>query len=402
MDHSPQWQGRFGLIVPASLLSILLLDGLGAFTSIQFWRLRDSFLIFITLLAIHITACATVMRILILAFPIEQEGVFPLDSPQARRWTAQAAVATVSSILLHPLVPLFLLPLWYRLFGAKIGPGVNIAGQIIDCSLTEMGTSSSLGAGSTLLGHFIAKGKIHIQRVRLLEAAEVGAHSLICPGVTVETHAMVGAMSYVPPGRTIPGGEIWLGIPAVKAPRIDPAQQLSDEVAKPVACGDIDASANKIQEELRKFITELLAGACGEDELDERLMSGALLDSITLMQLLLHLEQEYKIRIPDEEVNLQHFGSVSLLAQFVHRKLRSAKPETLSVRQTHSFEEILRDPQALEQLLYHLEQHLRLCDEEVDAHHFNRLSPLADSVRRELQEIRVATPESNLWRQHAQ
>lgn len=50
---------------------------------------------------------------------------------------------------------------------------------------------------------------------------------------------------------------------------------------------------------------------------DTDLMETGLLDSLTLVELIVGLEEEFGIKIPFDEVDLENFRSVSRIAEFV-------------------------------------------------------------------------------------
>jgi serine acetyltransferase len=204
-----------------SMTAILLIDTLllGAFLCLG---IRDLFLIFALLVFAHIITCIIATRLLMVVFPII-EGEFPIGSPEIARWQAQAVVALMGSIYFYPLVPFFLKPFWYRLFGAKIDKGVNISGQILDCSLTVLKAGSGVGADAMILGHFTAGGMVKIGAVIVEENAMIGAKALVLPGVKIGAGATIGAMSLVPSGKIIPADETWVGIPARKLQKKDRA-----------------------------------------------------------------------------------------------------------------------------------------------------------------------------------
>lgn len=52
------------------------------------------------------------------------------------------------------------------------------------------------------------------------------------------------------------------------------------------------------------------------------LVASGLLDSASVVELVLFLEQRFGIRIEDREVGLDNFDTLGALAEFVRRKLR--------------------------------------------------------------------------------
>lgn len=50
---------------------------------------------------------------------------------------------------------------------------------------------------------------------------------------------------------------------------------------------------------------------------DADLFASGALDSLAFVELLLHLEQEFGIRVPLEELELDYFRSISRIAEFI-------------------------------------------------------------------------------------
>ena len=202
------------LLSAFTMTSILLADALCLWLMLS-QPTGEPFAGFLLLILFHITICIIATRLLMIFFPII-EGEFSIGSTEVARWQAQAVVALMSSIYFYPMIPFFLKPFWYRLFGAKIGKSVNISGQILDSSLTVMKTGSGVGADAMILGHLVTGGKVKIRTVVVEEHAMVGAKSLVLPGVSIGARSTVGAMSLVPSGKSIPANEAWVGVPAKK------------------------------------------------------------------------------------------------------------------------------------------------------------------------------------------
>ena len=53
---------------------------------------------------------------------------------------------------------------------------------------------------------------------------------------------------------------------------------------------------------------------------DDNLIDSGILDSLAIMQLVGHLEKEYGITIPTEDINPEHFATVTTLASLVRTK----------------------------------------------------------------------------------
>lgn len=52
---------------------------------------------------------------------------------------------------------------------------------------------------------------------------------------------------------------------------------------------------------------------------DDLLLSG-ILDSISVMKLVAYIENEFKITVPAEDVVLEHFGSLTVIDQYINTR----------------------------------------------------------------------------------
>jgi acyl carrier protein len=57
---------------------------------------------------------------------------------------------------------------------------------------------------------------------------------------------------------------------------------------------------------------------------DTDLIEKGMIDSLSLVDLLAHLEQEFAIRIPLNEVDLNHFRSIARIGEFIRTQLPEA------------------------------------------------------------------------------
>jgi acyl carrier protein len=55
----------------------------------------------------------------------------------------------------------------------------------------------------------------------------------------------------------------------------------------------------------------LLSGMLDEDlQDDENLLASGMVDSLGMYQLITHMEQQYKVKIPVEDVTIENFGTL--------------------------------------------------------------------------------------------
>ncbi|MBR0123707.1 MAG: acyl carrier protein [Bacteroidales bacterium] len=79
---------------------------------------------------------------------------------------------------------------------------------------------------------------------------------------------------------------------------------------------------DNIFEEVQKILAKQLRIPADKVQMDSRIRKDLGADSLTILQLLLKIEDEYDIRIPDEE--LANFGTVGDVVAFLE-KLSSKK-----------------------------------------------------------------------------
>lgn len=74
-----------------------------------------------------------------------------------------------------------------------------------------------------------------------------------------------------------------------------------------------------MKDNIRSFIVDsLLSGT--EITYDDDLLLSGLLDSMGVMRLVLHLETAFAVKIPPEDVVIEHFTSVETIATYIEEK----------------------------------------------------------------------------------
>jgi len=56
-------------------------------------------------------------------------------------------------------------------------------------------------------------------------------------------------------------------------------------------------------------------------EVDDKLWASEILDSITVVELAVEIENEYNIKIPFDEIIVENFETVNLLINYIKQKL---------------------------------------------------------------------------------
>jgi acetyltransferase-like isoleucine patch superfamily enzyme len=200
-------------MLPVLSLSLVFLLDIAYLSGGWYYGAFSSVYLVLSGLAVHIAVSAVVIRALNRLYPIP-EGEFKVGSPEFNHWQAQAVIALFSSVYFDYFLPMPLKAAWFRLFGAKIAPGVVVSGRIVDCSLVSIEKGSTIGLEAVILGHWMAQDTAYLGRVRIEQNALIGARSIILPGVHINRGATVGIGALVTSDKQIPPGETWAGVPA--------------------------------------------------------------------------------------------------------------------------------------------------------------------------------------------
>ncbi|MCX7009029.1 MAG: peptide synthetase, partial [Kiritimatiellaeota bacterium] len=158
-------------------------------------------------------------------------GVYPLWGQYFFRWWFVNRV--LDTVPTHFLGGTPLMALYNRLLGARIGRNVHLRDDTIDDpDLTEVGDDCSFNPGATLSTSKIENGRFKLSRIRVGNGCYVGANSAVAAGAVLGDGVEIGDLSMVPPGITVPAGEIWAGSPARFVRQTEPATVTRAPAAK--------------------------------------------------------------------------------------------------------------------------------------------------------------------------
>ncbi len=145
------------------------------------------------------------MRLLSLAV---RPGRHPLRSATTVFWLGMNGVQTLALRLILPVVPGGWLPvLYYRLAGCRIGKDVWMTGvSIIDPAIVSIGDGTVIGGEVVISAHIAGGNGLYLGPIRIGRDCSIGAHSVICAGVTIGDGATVGVRAYLRRGRVVPAG----------------------------------------------------------------------------------------------------------------------------------------------------------------------------------------------------
>jgi acyl carrier protein len=76
-----------------------------------------------------------------------------------------------------------------------------------------------------------------------------------------------------------------------------------------------------VEDDVRRFITEELNAGAGEQLTDDHpLIENRVIDSMGIFELVSFIEAEFGVKIDDEELVPEHFGTISRIADLVGSK----------------------------------------------------------------------------------
>jgi acyl carrier protein len=81
-----------------------------------------------------------------------------------------------------------------------------------------------------------------------------------------------------------------------------------------------------VEERIQEFISEELMFQSGVTGIpaDQSLITSGVLDSLALLRLIMFLQEEFKVKIQDEEVIPDNFETISAIDAFLTRKRQNA------------------------------------------------------------------------------
>ncbi len=145
-----------------------------------------------------------------------QEGEFGFFSLQGVKWAFTNAMMLIVNLTFMDFMRLTpLLPLYYKLMGAKIGKRVQINTKgLADVSLIEIGDDSVIGGDAVLIGHLAEHGKLKLKRTIIGKKVTIGLGAVIMPGASIGDRALIAARSVLPKNTQVPENTLFAGMPA--------------------------------------------------------------------------------------------------------------------------------------------------------------------------------------------
>ncbi|WP_205750252.1 Pls/PosA family non-ribosomal peptide synthetase [Cryobacterium sp. SO1] len=119
--------------------------------------------------------------------------------------------------LLFPLYASLLTPVWLRLLGAKVGPGVEASTVLLVPSLTTIAPGAFLADDTMVACYELGGGWMRIGRAKIGRRAFLGNSGIAGPGRTVPRDGLVAVLSSTP--KKAKRGSSWLGNPPARLRR---------------------------------------------------------------------------------------------------------------------------------------------------------------------------------------
>jgi hypothetical protein len=178
-------------------------------------------------LVLFLLFCVPMMRRLGTRFPKPSKATIPGPGAERQLRAVVASSLRMRVITSLPLVAVLQQSGWGRNLvmrgyapAVHMGKGVQMAGQLMDPDLTEVGDFALIGAGAMIAAHLwtiLPTGKrlYFTSRVKIGARATVGGGSIVSCGCTIGEDAVIEPQSYLAPFTEIPASEIWGGRPAV-------------------------------------------------------------------------------------------------------------------------------------------------------------------------------------------
>jgi len=108
-----------------------------------------------------------------------------------------------------------LVPLYFRLLGARIGAGVHMESTwLTEYDLVTIGDHASLGPDCTIQTHLFEDRVMKMSTVDLGRNCSVGTDAVVLYGTVMEDGSSLGDLSLLMKGETLPAGSRWEGSPA--------------------------------------------------------------------------------------------------------------------------------------------------------------------------------------------
>jgi hypothetical protein len=162
--------------------------------------LGASFFLFLLCALLAMGICVRVFSLAV------RPGTHSALSPTTLFWMMLNSIHTLAFRMVLPVIPGGLLAnLYFRLAGCRIGRDVRLTtSQILDPYLISIGDGTMVGGDAVITAHLFQNGQLILARILIGKDCQIGAHALVCPGVTIGDRATVGIKAFVRRGMSVP------------------------------------------------------------------------------------------------------------------------------------------------------------------------------------------------------
>ncbi len=209
----------FRVTLPATgftLLTCLLLTGLTVLEE-KLGLLRTAILFPALYFAAGIAACLGTAAVKWLLMGRYRPGEKPLWCGFV--WRTELVSALHENLAVPWLLGLAqgtpLVPLYFRLMGARIGAGVHMETTwLTEWDLVEIGDGACLGPDCTIQTHLFEDRVMKLSTVRIGAGCAVGTDAVVLYDTRMEPGSRLGGLSLLMKGEVLPAGTAWQGSPA--------------------------------------------------------------------------------------------------------------------------------------------------------------------------------------------
>ncbi|MFA6921835.1 MAG: Pls/PosA family non-ribosomal peptide synthetase [Gallionella sp.] len=182
---------------------------------------------FFTYLLLSIPASAVLVLATVLAstgfryavLPRLKEGSWSVHSPvYFGKWLGNQ-IQESSLFVLHGLYATVYAPWWYRLLGARVGPGTEISTALgVVPDMLTIGTDSFVADGVMLGDERIEGGWMSLRPTLIGDRTFLGNGAFVPDGSVLPDDVLIGVQSSVPANERMHPGDTWVGNPPIILP----------------------------------------------------------------------------------------------------------------------------------------------------------------------------------------
>lgn len=135
-----------------------------------------------------------------------------------RRWAVSLATEVALDTLSSLYATLYMRT-WYKLMGARIGKGSEIATNLAGrYDIISLGENCFIADEVALGDEDIRRGWMRLKPVEIADRVFIGNDAVVPPGATLPSDTLIGVKSKPPAGREVESGETWFGSPPILMP----------------------------------------------------------------------------------------------------------------------------------------------------------------------------------------